>query len=64
MTDEQFRALRQLILDQSVKIESLAMDIRALKKLATSPPDVIYVTDEDIADEADMPDDVRKLLNL
>ncbi len=64
MTDEQFRALRTLILDQSVKIEALAMEIRALKKLVTSPPDVIYVTDEDVAEQADMPEDVKKLLGL
>jgi hypothetical protein len=64
MTNEQFRALRTLILDQNVKIESLAMEIRALKTLVTSPPDVIYVTDEDVAEEADMPEDVKKLLGL
>lgn len=64
MTDEQFRALRTLILDQNVKIEALAMEVRSLKNLLTSPPEVIYLTPEDVAEKAEMPEDVRKLLGL
>lgn len=64
MTDEQFRALRTLILDQNVKIEALAMEVRSLKSLVTSPPEVIYLTPEDVAEKAEMPEDVRKLLGL
>ena len=44
MTDEQFRALRTLILDQNVKIEALAMEIRALKR-AVETTEVVYLDD-------------------
>jgi hypothetical protein len=32
MTDEQFRALRQLILDQGVKLEELSLTVRTLQR--------------------------------
>lgn len=44
MTDEQFRQLRQLILDQSVKIEALALEVRTLRK-AVETTEVVYVAE-------------------
>ena len=44
MSDDQFRALKTLILDQSVKIEALSADIRALKK-AVETTDVVFLDD-------------------
>lgn len=44
MNDEHFRALRQLILDQNVKIEALTMAVRALTR-ASERTDVIYVAE-------------------
>ena len=53
MSDEQFRALRQLILDQSVKIEALALEVRRLKQ-AVETTEVVYVEDPRInSDEFD-----------
>ncbi|MGO4196855.1 hypothetical protein AB4Z13_15980 [Rhizobium sp. YAF28] len=45
MTDEQFRALRQLILDQSVKIEALSLEVRKLKEILETT-EVLVVEDE------------------
>lgn len=45
MTDEQFRALRQLILDQNVKIEALSLEVRGLKQ-AIETTEVILVDHE------------------
>lgn len=62
MTDEQFRALRQLILDQNVQIAAMAADIRALKQ-AVETTDIVYVGPKDIeAEPIDIPDDVRRFL--
>lgn len=44
MTDEQFRALRQILLDQNVKLEALAMEVRALKR-AMETTEVVFVDD-------------------
>lgn len=63
MTDEQFRALRQLILDQSVKIEALALEVRRLKK-AIETTDVVYIGPDDLGSPIEMPEDVRKLMGL
>lgn len=62
MTDEQFRALRQLILDQSVKIEALAADIRALKR-AVETTEIVYLGPDDLeAEPVDVPEDLKKFL--
>ncbi|MCD1264532.1 hypothetical protein GR158_12290 [Shinella sp. AETb1-6] len=63
MTDEQFRALRTLILDQNVKIEALALEIRKLKR-SIETTEVIQIGPDDIGDRVDMPDDVKRLLGL
>lgn len=63
MTDEQFRALRTLILDQNVKIEALALEIRNLKR-SIETTEVIQIGPDDIGDRVDMPEDVMKLLGL
>ncbi len=47
MTDEQFRALRQLILEQGLKIEALSLEVRKLKH-AFETTEVIVVEDERI----------------
>lgn len=44
MDDKQFRELRTLILDQSVKIEALALEVRALKR-AMETTEVVYLDD-------------------
>lgn len=63
MTDEQFRALRTLILDQSVKIEALALEIRKLKQ-SIETTDVMQISPDDIGARVDIPADVKKLLGL
>lgn len=62
MTEEQFRQLRTLILDQAVKIEGLAMEVRALKR-AVETTEVVYLGPEDFGDPTDIPEDIRKLLD-
>lgn len=53
MTDEQFRSLRQLILEQNSKIAELTLEIRRLKE-AFETTEVIVVEDERItSDELD-----------
>lgn len=44
MTDEQFRALRQLILDQNVKIEALTLAVRKLQQ-AVETTEVVFIDD-------------------
>lgn len=61
MTDEQFRALRTLILDQGVKIAALTLEVRALKQ-AVETTDVIYLSTEDIGEPVDIPEDLKKFL--
>ncbi|CAN7390662.1 hypothetical protein [Neorhizobium sp. LjRoot104] len=62
MTDEQFRALRQLILDQSVEIKALAMEVRALKR-AVETTEIVYLGPDDIeAEPVDVPEDLKKFL--
>lgn len=61
MTDEQYRAMRQLILDQSVEIKALAMEVRALKR-AVETTEVVYLGPEDVAKRTDIPEDVKNLL--
>lgn len=62
MTDEQFRALRQLILDQSVEIKALAMEVRALKR-AVETTEIVYLGPEDLdAEPVDIPEDLKKFL--
>lgn len=50
MTDEQFRALRQLILEQSLKIEELTLEVRKLKN-DFETTEVIVVEDERVTSE-------------
>ncbi|WP_156392857.1 hypothetical protein [Rhizobium sp. Root1220] len=47
MTDEQFRALRQLILEQNSKIAELTLEVRRLKE-SFETTEVIVVEDERI----------------
>lgn len=49
MTDEQYKALRQLLLEQNVKISELTLEFRRLKEAMTTT-EVIYVEDEDRLD--------------
>lgn len=62
MTDEEFKALRHLILDQSVKIEELKLEVRALKR-AVETTQVVYLGPEDLeAEPVDVPDDIKRFL--
>lgn len=49
MTDEQFRALRTLILEQKAAISQLSLEFRRLKEAVTTT-EVIFVEDEDRID--------------
>ncbi len=62
MDDKQFRELRTLILDQSVKIESLALAVRTLQRSLESAVDV-EILPEDIGDPVDIPDDLKKFFS-
>ncbi|MFN3833400.1 MAG: hypothetical protein ACK4SQ_14335 [Allorhizobium sp.] len=59
MTDEQFKALRTLILEQGVKIEALALAVRSLQR-SVETTEVIALTPEDFAEAIDLPDDLKK----
>ncbi|MCZ7488187.1 hypothetical protein [Rhizobium rhizogenes] len=59
MDDKQFRELRTLILDLSVKVESLALAVRTLQRSVESGGDV-EILPEDIGDPVDIPDDLKK----
>jgi hypothetical protein len=59
MTDEQYRALRQLILDQSVKIEALTLAVRRLQQ-SVETTEIIGMSSEDIGNPIDMPEDLKK----
>jgi hypothetical protein len=50
MTDEQFRALRQLILEQNSKIAELSLEVRSLKR-AIETTEVVVVEDETMSSE-------------
>jgi hypothetical protein len=50
MTDEHFRALRQLILEQNSKIAELTLEVRRLKE-AFETTEVVIVEDERITSE-------------
>lgn len=50
MTDEQFKALRQLILDQNVEIKALALEVRKLKQILETT-EVLVVEDERITSD-------------
>lgn len=41
MTEEQFRALRTLILDQNVKIEALSAEVRRLRQVIENAEPVV-----------------------
>ena len=59
MTDEQFKALRTLILEQGVKIEALALAVRSLQR-SVEATEVIALAPEDFAEAIDLPDDLKK----
>lgn len=59
MTDDQFRELRTLILDQNAKIAVLALEVRKLKQ-AMETTEVMVFTPDDIGDRIDIPDDLKK----
>lgn len=59
MTDEQFKALRTLILEQGVKIEALALAVRSLQR-SVETTEVIAIAPEDFAEAIDLPDDLKK----
>lgn len=50
MTDEQYKALRQLLLEQNSKIAELTLEVRRLSEAVTTT-EVIYVDDERIGTE-------------
>lgn len=56
MTDEQFRALRQLILEQNSKIAELSLEVRNLKR-AIETTEVVVVEDDSLSS-----DDLLELL--
>jgi len=50
MTDEQYKALRQLILDQNVEIKALALEVRKLKQILETT-EVLVVEDERVTSD-------------
>ncbi len=61
MTDEQYRDLRQMILDQTVKIEALTLAVRSLQQ-AVETTEIAYMGPEDVAEPVDVPEDLKKFL--
>lgn len=62
MDDKQFRELRTLIIDQSVKIEALTMEVRALRA-AVETTEIVYLGPDDMgAMPIDVPEDVKRFL--
>ena len=59
MTDEQFRELRTLLLEQNVKIAELSGEVRRLKK-AIETTEVVVITPDDVGEPVDVPEDLRK----
>jgi len=59
MDEKQFRELRTLILDQSAKIESLALAVRTLQR-SVQATETVYISEDDIAARVDVPDDLKK----
>ena len=50
MTDDQFKALRTLIIDQNVKIAELSLEVRNLRK-AIETTEVVMVENEAVTSE-------------
>jgi hypothetical protein len=50
MTDEHYKALRQLLLEQNSKIAELTLEVRRLSEAVTTT-EVIYVDDERVGTE-------------
>lgn len=59
MDDKQFRELRTLILDQSIKIAELSLEVRKLKQ-AVETTEVVCLSPEEMGEATDIPDDMRK----
>lgn len=59
MDEKQFRELRNLILDQSVKIESLALAVRTLQR-SMEATETVCISEEDLGKPVDVPDDLKK----
>lgn len=57
MTDEQFKALRQMMLEQNSKIAELTLEVRRLSDAVTTT-EVIYVDEERVGT-----DQLEELLN-
>jgi len=57
MTDDQFKALRQMLLEQNSKIAELTLEIRRLSDAVTTT-EVIYVDEERVGS-----DKLEELLN-
>lgn len=51
MTDEHFRALRTLILDQNVKIEALSAEVRRLRQVIENSEPVVIEGNRTSSDE-------------
>ncbi|MBX4889783.1 hypothetical protein [Rhizobium bangladeshense] len=58
MTDEHYRALRTLILDQNVKIEALSAEVRRLRK-AIENAEPVAIDDKRISS-----DELEELLRI
>lgn len=58
MTDEHFRALRTLILDQNVKIEALSAEVRRLRQAVENSEPVV------VADNRISSDEIEDLLRI
>lgn len=63
MDEKQFRELRTLILGQSVKIEALTMEVRALKQ-ASGKTEIVYLGPDELGCKIDTPEDIKKLMGL
>ncbi|WP_141684038.1 hypothetical protein [Rhizobium sp. AC44/96] len=50
MTDEQYKALRRLILEQSIEIKALALEVRTLKQILETT-EVLVVEDERVTSD-------------
>lgn len=57
MTDDQFKALRQMLLEQNSKISELTLEVRRLSEAVTTT-EVIYVDEERVGS-----DQLEELLN-
>jgi hypothetical protein len=67
MTDEQYRELRQLLLNLAVRVEELELHLKQQDQIATHRQNLIYewcapldLKNSMLTTEIDIPDDLRK----